>query len=181
MNWSESRKIFPTGCKAFQALIPIRPWQQILSLVIATLFLGSNAQAQAQAQTGDWRAVENLEPGTHVIVKAQRRYACTVEGATEAELTCWVHHRLFRTVSIAIPRSEIREVRTLPNQAKDAWIGAGIGAGAGAIAAGTTSRDYPGFNAFIGGLAGAGGGALVGATIPIFQYLIKHGKCIYKG
>ena len=184
MNWSESRKIFPTGCKVVQALIPIRPWQQILSLVIAALLVGSNAQAQAQAQTqtGDWRAVENLEPGSHVIVKAQRRYACTVEGATESELTCWVHRRRpFRIVSIVIPRSEIREVRTLPNQAKDAWIGAGIGAGAGAIAAGTTSRDYPGFNAFIGGLAGAGGGALVGATIPIFQYLIKHGKCIYKG
>lgn len=182
MHWSESRKIFPTACKVVQALIPIRPWRQILSLVIATLLVGSNAlaQAQAQTQTGDWRAVENLKPGSHVIVKAQRRYACTVEGATEGELTCWVHQRWFRIVSIVIPRSEIREVRTLPNQAKDAWIGAGIGAGAGAIAAGTTSRDYPGFNAFIGGLAGAGGGALVGATIPILQYLIKHGKCIYK-
>ena len=179
MNCTEFRKIFPTGCKVVQALIPIRPWQQILSLVIATLLVGSHAQAQAQ--TGDWRAVENLEPGSQVIVKAQRRYACTFEGATEGELTCRVHHRWFRAVSIAIPRPEIREVRTLPNQAKDAWIGAGIGAGAGAIAAGTTSRDYPGVNAFWGGLAGAGGGALVGSTIPIFQYLIKHGKCIYKG
>jgi hypothetical protein len=181
MNYTEFRKIFPTGCKVVQALIPIRPWQQILSLVIATLLVGSNAQAQGRAQTGDWRAVENLEPGIQVIVKAQRRYACTFEGATERELTCWVHHRWFRTVSIAIPRSAIREVRTLPNQAKDTWIGAGIGAGAGAIAAGTTSRDYPGVNAFFGGLAGAGAGALVGSTIPIFQYLIKHGKCIYKG
>ena len=179
MNWRRSRKILMTGCRVFQTFVPSKHRRQLVLLMLALLLLGSNAQARHN--TGDWRAVENLEPGVHVIVKAQRKYACVVEGATEDQLVCWVHQRRpFPLISIAIPRAEVREVRTLPNQAKDAWIGAGIGAGAGAIAAGVQSRDYPGINAFFGGLAGAGGGALVGSIFPIFDYLIKHGKCIYK-
>jgi hypothetical protein len=182
MNWSKSRKIFLTGWRVIKALPPAKRRPRIFSsmlAVLAGLFMGPNAQAKKN--TGDWRVVENLQPGTHVIVKAQQKYSCTVEGATEEELTCWVHvRRSFRMVSIKIPRAEIREVRTLPNQARDAWIGAGIGGAAGAVAAGTNSRTYPGVNAFFGGLAGAAGGALVGATVPIFQYLIQHGKTIYK-
>jgi len=27
----------------------------------------------AQAQTGDWQAVQNLKPGTDILVKAQHR------------------------------------------------------------------------------------------------------------
>lgn len=159
-----------TGCKVIRAL------------ALLTMLAVFPSVSGAQSQKGDWRVVESLEPGTHVDVKAQRKYACIVEGATEEQLTCWVHkRRSFHLISIAIPRAEIREVRTLPNQAKDAWIGAGIGAGAGAIAAGVQSKSNPGVNAFFGGLAGAGGGALVGAIFPIFDYLIKHGKCIYKG
>jgi hypothetical protein len=177
MNWNKSRKVFRTGWRVVRALVSARPRRQIVASVLITLFLASNARAQ----TGSWRAVENLRPGTDVIVKAQHKYSCRVEGANEDQLVCEVHKpRFFHTTTLIIPRAEIQEVRTLPNQAKDAWIGAGIGAGAGAIAGGTTSGNYPGFHAFVGGLAGAGVGALVGGTIPIFQLLIKHGKIIYK-
>ena len=182
MNRSKSRKVFPTGWRVIQARIPAGHRRQIFSSMLAALvvlFLGPNAQAKKR--TGDWRVVENLKPGTHVIVKAQHKYSCIVEGATDDELVCEVHQpRSFRTITMTIPRAEIREVRTLPNQARDAWIGAGIGGAAGAVVAGTNSRTYPGVNAFFGGLAGAAGGALVGATVPIFQYLIQHGKIIYK-
>lgn len=179
MNWSKSRKVLQTSCKIVQAVIPAKRTRQILSAMLVVLLLEPNAQAKKQ--TGDWRVVENLQPGTHVIVKAQHKYACMVEGATDDELVCEVHlPRSFRTTTVTIPRAEIREVRTLPNQARDAWIGAGIGGAAGAVAAGTNSRTYPGVNAFFGGLAGAAGGAIVGAMVPIFQYLIQHGKTIYK-
>jgi hypothetical protein len=182
MNKSESRKVFRTGCRVVQSLVPARRMRQIFSSMLASfliLFLGPDAQAKKN--TGDWRVVENLEPGAHVIVKAQHKYGCTVEGATEEEIVCWVHQRRsFQMVSIRIPRAEIREVRTLPNQAQDAWIGAGIGGAAGAVAAGIQSRAYPGVNAFFGGLAGAGAGALVGAMVPVFQFLIQRGKTIYK-
>ena len=179
MHWHKFRQPSLTECRVFQTLAYATRRARILSCLLAVLLLGPNAQAKTK--TGNWRVVENLEPGTHVIVKAQHKYACIVEGATEEQLTCWVHQRRsFHLVSITIPRAEVREVRASPDQAKDASIGAGIGAGAGAIAAGVQSRAYPGVNAFFGGLAGAGGGALVGAIYPIFDYLIKRGKCIYR-
>ena len=179
MNWSKLSKIFPTGWRVIRARIPAKRWRQISFAMLVALLLGPNAQARKNA--GDWRVVESLEPGTHVIIKARHKYSCAVEGATEEALTCWVHlPRSFRTISIQIPRAEIREVRALPNQAKDALIGAGIGGAAGAIAGGTTSRTYPGVNAFFGGLAGAAGGAFVGAIVPIFQLVIQRGKTIYK-
>jgi hypothetical protein len=78
-------------------------------------------------------------------------------------------------------RRDIREVRKVPNQAKDAWIGAGIDAAAGATAAAASnSRNYPGFHAFVGGAGGAGAGALVGAMVPIFQLVFRRGKLIYR-
>ena len=84
--------------------------------------------------------------------------------------------------TLRILRSEILEVRRLPqpNQAKDAWMGAAIGAGAGATVAASTSRAAPGANAFFGALGGAGFGALVGGIVPIFQVIFQRGKLIYK-
>ena len=180
MNWSKSRKVFPTACMVLQALIPAKRKRQIISSMVVVVLFGFTARAQ----TGDWLAVENLKPGSRILVKAQHRYLCSVEGATDDELVCEVHPaRSLRLSTIRIPRSEIHEIRMLPqpNQAKDAWIGAGIGAGAGAITAGTGSRTYKGVNAFFGGLAGAGFGALVGATVPVFQVIFQRGKLIYKG
>jgi hypothetical protein len=160
-----------------QAVICARRKRQVISSILVGLLFGSNAQAQA----GGWKTVQNLKSGSHVFVKAQRRYLCSIEGATDDELVCEVHQRRsLRSSTLRIPRVEIREVRVLPDQAKDAWIGAGIGAGAGAIAVGASSRDYKGFHAVIGGLAGAGVGALIGATVPIFQVIFQHGKLIYK-
>jgi hypothetical protein len=178
MDGSKSRKVFPTLCTVVRALIPGKRDRQIISSMVVALFFGCTAQAQ----TGDWRAVENLKSGSGILVKAQHRYWCSLEGATDEELICEVHQRRsLRTSTLRIPRSDIREIRALPNQAKDAWIGAGIGAGAGAIAASTGSRTYKGFYAFFGGLGGAGlGAAVVGATVPVFQTIFQHGKLIYK-
>ncbi|HKV63245.1 MAG TPA: hypothetical protein VJO16_15140 [Candidatus Acidoferrum sp.] len=75
-------------------------------------------------------------------------------------------------------RRDIREVRKEPNQAKDAWIGAGIGAAAGATAAASGSRDYPVFHGLVGAAGGAGVGAL--AMVPIFQVVFHGGKLIYR-
>lgn len=190
MNRSEFRQIFRTICKVVQAANLRKHRRQISSSILAVLLLGTSIQAQSQAraqvqssgQAGDWRAVKDLMPGTEILVKTQHRYRCFVEEVTEDELVCEAHGRWLRVSTLVIRRTEINEVRVRPhpNQAKDAWIGAGIGAGAGAIAAGTTSRDYPGFHAFVGGAGGAMGGALVGAIVPIFQILLQRGKIVYK-
>lgn len=182
MNSTESRKVFTTACRVIQARMSAkRRWHFSSSAVaifvaLVVLLLGPNAQARKKP--GDWRAVENLEPGRHVIVKAQHKYGCTVEGATEEELVCWAHQRRsFRMVSIRIPRAEIHEVRTLPDQAKDTWIGVWIGAIAGAVVIGI---ERGGAYAVLGGVAGAFPGAIVGAMVPAFQFLIQRGKIIYK-
>jgi hypothetical protein len=147
---------------------------RIISSMLVLLMLGSSLQAQ----TGDWRAVQNLKLGSRIIVKAQRRYLCSIDGATDDQLVCEVQkRRSLGHTTLTIPRAEVSEVRTLPNQAKDAWIGAGIGAGAGAIAAGSGSRTSRGANAFFGALAGAFFGGLVGAFVPLFQL---RGKIIYQ-
>jgi len=139
------------------------------------------AASSAQAQTGDWQAVENLKPGSSTLVKVQRRYLCYVENATDNELVCKVHQpRSLRLSTLTIPRAQVREVHLLPNQAKDAWIGAGIGAGAGAAVAASTSRTSRGASAFFGALAGAFLGRLVGMTVPLFQFIFPHGRIIYK-
>src|SRR5260370_36663243 len=146
-------------------------------MVVALLFATS-----AQAQTADWQAVQNVKRGTYILVKAQHRYRCSVERATDDELICEGHlPRSLRVSTLRIPRSEIHEVRRLPqpNQAKDAWIGAAIGAGAGATAAASTSRTSPGANAFFAALGGAAFGALLAGIAPIFQSIFHPSKPTY--
>ncbi len=181
MNWSELRWGFRTVCMVPRTAFPSRLKRQIVVWAISVLFFA----VSVQAQTGDWRAVESLKPGSRVRVRtdAQRRIACSVEGATDTELFCEVHvRRSLRTSTLSIPRSEIQEVRVLPNpnQTKDAAIGAAIGAGAGATGAAINARVARGANAFFGGLAGAGIGALIGASVPVFQVVFQRSKLIYK-
>ncbi len=148
--------------------LPIIP-----SLLVVLMFASS-----AQAQTGDWQAVQNLKPGTLISVKVRHRFLCSLEHATENELVCEVpEHRLSRLPPrITIPRGEVREVRLAHNQAKDGAIGAGIGAGVGAAVGANTGTGSRGAGASIGALGGAAIGAVVGTTVPIF----RRGRIIYK-
>lgn len=181
MNWSELRRVFRTACRVFRAAFPSRLKRLIEVWTISGLFAAS-----VQAQTGDWRAVEILKPGSPVRVRTdERRIRCSVEGATDTELFCEVQGRLLRTSTLSILRSEIQEVRVLPNpdQAKDTAIGAAIGAGVVATDAAINPRvprGARGAYAIFGGLAGAGLGALTGALVPVFQIIFQRGKLIYK-
>jgi len=66
MNWSKSHKVFPTLGTVVQALIPAkRKRRQIASSIIVAFFFAFTAQSQ----TGDWQAVQNLKPGSHILVK----------------------------------------------------------------------------------------------------------------
>ncbi len=148
---------------------------RMISAVLVVLLL----TASAQAQTGDWQAVQNLKAGTRISVKAQKRYVCSLEHATPDELVCEaVLPRLTRQPSrISIPRGAIREVRLEPSQTKSGLIGAGIGAGVGAAVGASSGTGSRGAGAFVGALGGAALGGLVGTIVPIF----RRGKVIYKG
>jgi len=173
MNCSKSRKVLLTACKVFQALIPEGRKRQIISLMVAVVFFGSSAQAQ----TGDWQAVEKLKPSTRLSLKAQHHILCVFQAATDDELVC----RPIRILRLGpaesrFDRQSVREIRLARNQGKDIAIGAGIGGGAGAIACAIKSTDHPGFNAVVGGLSGALVGTVVGAIVSI----PLRGKLIYK-
>src|SRR6266481_7543 len=170
MNCTKSRKVFLTGLRVVQTLAPAKRKWQIISSLLVVLFLGSNAQAG----TRDWQAVKNLQPGARIIVKTQHRYPCIFVSATEDELFCDVprHWRLGLPAGMTFSRREIREVRKLPNQAKDAWIGAGIGAGAGAIMAGAGSRTYPGPMRFLAGSPERAPARLLGQWFQSFSWCL---------
>jgi hypothetical protein len=175
MNWSKSRKVFRTACMVAQALIPAKRKRQIISTMVVALFFGFTAQAQ----TGDWQAIENLKPGTRISVKARHRVRCVFQRASQDELACERFDRLFRTLpsKIVFDRQSVREVRLERSNEANAAVGAAIGAGAGA-AAGASSGN---------GTLTRGGGALllgcIGAIVGWFfgaNFHILHGKTIYK-
>jgi hypothetical protein len=146
---------------------------RIFWLVLTVLVLLPGARGQVQAQTGDWQAVQKLNPGTRISVRAQHRFPCLLEYATADELSCKVpDNRLIRLpYKITIRRGDIREIRLESSQAKDGWIGAGIGAGMGVVLGASTGKRSP-----IPALGGAMIGGVVGTMVPIF----RHGKIVYR-
>lgn len=171
-------KVFLTACRVFKTLIRFdcKRRRLVCSLLVVVL-LGPNVQGR-QAQTADWQAVENLGPGTLISVKTQHRFPCFFASATDEELVCnGPRDRLLRLPpKMIFPRGEIRGIRTEHNQAKVAWIGAGMGAGVGAAVGASTCKGSRGGAALIGVLGGALVGAVVGSIVPIF----RHGKIIYR-
>jgi uncharacterized protein YcfJ len=147
---------------------------RIVFLLLAPLIVSSSALAQ----TADWGAVENLQPGTPIFVKAQKDYTCWVERVTASELVCSVPE-LFSRSSITIPRSEVREVCLERDKKKYTATGAAIGATAGAIVganANTNTRRSRVTGALAGGLAGGFVGGATGNAIATF----RKGKVIFK-
>lgn len=189
MHRSEFRKVLLTVCKVVETLLPAKCRRQIFASLLVVLLLIANSQAQGQAPAqvqpqgggGDWNVVKSLIPGTRISVKTRHRYRCLVEDVTDDEIVCGAHSP-FKSIRLAIRRSEIHEIRISPhpNQTKDMWIGGGIGASAGAIAAGTRGGNYPVVDVFFGGLAGVLPGVIVGGMVPVFQVIFQHGKIIYK-
>ena len=122
-------------------------YQRILFLLFGLLLFTSTAWARK----GDWHAVENLSPGTHISVlnrQSPARLYCSFERATARELFC---RQLTRpsflpiylppiSSEVAFERRDIVEVRLEHSDATNAAIGGAIGAGAGA-ALGAASSD----------------------------------------
>lgn len=174
MDWSQFRKTFLADCKVIQSPISERR-RLLLRFALVVLMYTSSAQAQ----TGEWQAVQNLRPGTLLSIKASHRVKCIFQGATQNELTCQRFYREIRVPSaqIVLDRQSIREVRLERSDEANGTVAAMIGAGAGAAAGastgnGTSSRE--GRSLLIGGI-GAIAGWFFGRDFHILQ-----GKIIYK-
>jgi hypothetical protein len=135
----------------------------------------------ARAQKGDWKAVENLAPGTRISVKLAVRAICFFEYASDDELVCRTHVAApIGAISYKrqYPRPKIREVRLEYSEAADTAIGAAVGGGAGAIvgavAGGNGTITRGGGAVILGGIGALIGGAF-GRDFPI-----AHRKVVYK-
>lgn len=157
---------------------------RIFSLIFALLTLTSSLRAQ----TGDWQAVQQLNPGIPVSVKVKRSYYCIFHYANEDELVCGVNRPLLQLTPRSFLRVQIREVRVWPDprKSKGGKIGAGIGAGTVAVAAliagrNNPSSEYP--DALTIPVAMAGGafaGWLVGGLVSAVHAAFQRGKVIYR-
>ena len=157
--------------------------KKTIPLLLAPLLLA----AGALAQTGNWQAVQDLQPGTRISVRANHSFGrnpCFFLSANDEQLVCErVLHSRRRMIISPIPpeavyqRSRVREVRLEHSEAANTMAGAGIGAGVGAalgasVNNGTVTRG--GGALLLGGL-----GALVGGSFGR-EFPIIHGKVVYR-
>jgi hypothetical protein len=138
----------------------------------------------AFAQTGNWQAVKQLEPGTKISLQSDHLWlhsTCYFQRATDDQLFC---ERILRGVSrVLIPpdavyeRKKIREVRLEHSDRSNAATGAVIGGGIGATLGATRGNGTltPEGGALLLGTTGALIGGAFGRDFPIF-----HGKVIYR-
>ncbi len=110
---------------------------RIHTRIIAFFLAFSLSVATLQAQSDNWRSVENLESGTPISVEAHHRVSCLFLRATDDALFCeFVANSRFETITrtLKLDRRDIRQVgmgkRYSP--AKDAAIGAAVGGAIGA-------------------------------------------------
>jgi hypothetical protein len=145
--------------------------------IFLSLLAGLILVSPGQAQTGDWRAVESLAPGTRISVKIRFHMQCNVTRVTDAALMCELVHERIRPGEMTFNRKLIREVRLEHSDQANTAIGASLGGGVGVTVGaslGNRSLDRP-VGALVLGTVGAIFGGAFGRDFPIF-----HGKVIYK-
>jgi hypothetical protein len=142
--------------------------------------------ADARAQSGDWKVVKQIPPGTSISVKYGRfslHNRCVFESATEDVLVCerilYGTSRLFIPPEAVYKRKLVREVRLEHTDASNIAFGAAIGgAVGGALGAAGTGDTHAQARVAAGLLVGMGGavvGGLMGRDFPV-----RHGKVIYR-
>jgi hypothetical protein len=137
----------------------------------AALLLASTSLAQ----TGNWQAVKNLQPGTKISVRAASPFhnLCIFERATDEQLVC--EHILHGPRGAFIPseyvheRKRIRKVRLEHSDAANMATGAAIGASSsnGSLTRGGGALLLGGVGALVGGIFGR-------------DFPVIHGKVIYR-
>ncbi len=157
-------------------------------LIISLMCYGVPAQPNVQSSGGksDWFALDKLETGTRVYVKATRgaEYEGGFQGVTADSLV------LSSVVGapniiLEVKRAEVREVRKRRSDFAASAIGTGIGVGLGvaigaAIGAGVEARapynDDPGLATMLFGFLGGLYGSITGKA---FSGKFKKGEKIY--
>ena len=155
--------------------------RSIAVITLACLLAGSTAFSQSGL--GDWQNVQNLQPGTQVVVKtvAREKYLGSLINVTADSLSMNSDERGFPgrvTRRRSIRRAEVKEVR-LRRRGASILLGGVIGAGAGAAIGGAieaSSRSNEDRGVALAVLIGLGLG--LGALIGRHVNLVK-GRRVY--
>ena len=136
-----------------------------------------------EAQSSDWRSVEELAPGTaiSVVAKFRRgtgRQGCELARATDRELVC-DRHILDDVRRLTFAREKVREVRLeIPDDnrmLRGAIIGGAIGSLLGALGATrATDPEVRGYAPFYGPIIGVLLGGAIGSHVH------RHGAVVYR-
>ncbi|HEX9112296.1 MAG TPA: hypothetical protein VF845_12520 [Terriglobales bacterium] len=158
-------------------------YKKTIPFLLAPLLLA----ASALAQTGDWQAVKDLQPGTRISVRSDHLFihnTCFFLSATDDQLVCEraVHSRRRMLIPPLPPeaiyeRSRVREVRLEHSEGANTMAGAGIGAGIGAALGASTNNGT--LTRGGGALLLGGIGALVGGSFGS-EFPVIHGKVVYR-
>lgn len=142
----------------------------------------------AQAQTGDWGAVQTLRLGSAISVKAvgRHRLRCHFDYADDEALSCEHIGRAISysgSVEIVVSRRDVQEVRLehsdRANATDGAVLGTVVGSAIGGAAGGILKPRGNGTTAAIGAFILGGMGALFGGAFGK-DFPVRHGKVIYQ-
>src|SRR5256885_9221927 len=142
--------------------------KQLLSMVLVLLM--SSATLFAQQSLSNWSNVENLRPGTRIVVRTKngREFVGTKRQSTDDTLFMEARFPVQGARTISLLKDEIQEVRKNKSTFYYPLVGLAIGIGVG-IAVGSTAdhpgTDDPNLGKILGGGLGGGIGLATGAGL----------------
>ena len=142
--------------------------KQLLSTVLVVLM--SSATLFAQQALSNWSNVENLKPGTKIVVRTKngREYVGTKRQSTDDTLFMEARFPVQGMRTISLSKDEIQEVRKNKSTFYYPLIGLAIGLGVG-VAIGARANhpgtDDPSLGKILGGGLGGGIGLAAGEGI----------------
>jgi hypothetical protein len=142
--------------------------KQLLSIVLVLLM--SSTTMFAQQALSNWSNVENLKPGTKIVVRTKngREYVGTKRQSTDDTLFMEARFPVQGLRTISLSKDEVQEVRKNKSTFYYPLIGLAIGLGVG-VAIGARAdhpgTDDPNLGKILGGGLGGGIGLVTGEGI----------------
>ena len=143
-------------------------WKSVLSIVLVLLLLSTTLFAQQSLS--NWSNVENLRPGTKIVVRTKngREFVGTKRQSTDDTLFMEAKFQLQGSRTISLSKDEIQEVRKNKSTFFYPLVGLAIGLGVG-VAFGARAdhpgTDDPNLGKIVYGVLGGGIGLAAGSGL----------------
>jgi len=142
--------------------------KKLLSMVLVLLV--ASTTLFAQQSLSNWSNVENLKPGTKIVVRTKngREYVGTKRQSTDDTLFMEAKFPVQGARTISLSKDEIQEVRTKKSTFFYPLLGLAIGIGVGVAIVARADHpgtDDPNLGKILGGVLGGGIGLAAGEGI----------------